>query len=253
MKKLLMTIILVATTIFLFTSCSKKDDLSACDEKRKEIEEKYGIILCITENEIDFDEFTKVKVIEDEEELKKALENLDEVLATIPSGFIEELKSYSQRTLNIVISESYSSGVKFVGNNQEFWTIDRRNINMDISKNIIYSVYKNMNRPNCDMDFLDDWEDYNPEGFSYGNIEEYSQYLFDGNNTYDTYFITKTMMENKYDDIENCFWCLWKDEMIMYNAMAAPKIHAKFEYLCSELDRVFETVDENAYWARYIK
>ena len=74
MKKLLMTIILVATTIFLFTSCSKKDDLSACDEKRKEIEEKYGIILCITENEIDLDEFTKVKVIEDEEELDRVYE-----------------------------------------------------------------------------------------------------------------------------------------------------------------------------------
>ena len=45
MKKLLMTIILVAATIFLFTGCNKKDDLSACDEKRKEIEEKYGITL----------------------------------------------------------------------------------------------------------------------------------------------------------------------------------------------------------------
>ena len=253
MKKLLMTIILVAATIFLFTGCSNKKEISICDEKRDQIEEKYGVDIFYKESETNHNVLDDVKVISDQDELKNALEELENVLSYIPIGFIDELKNYTKKTIKIVISESYISGVIFDNKDNEYWVIDKRNIKTCISKNMIYSAFWNINKLD-NMEFLSDWDKYNPKDFRYGNIEEYSQYLFDGNNTYDTYFITKTMMESKYDDIECLFSYLWEEEyMKRYNTMAAPKIHAKFEYLCSELDRVFETVDENAYWARYIK
>ena len=61
-------------------------------------------------------------------------------------------------------------------------------------------------------------------------------------------------MEDVVNEMQAMFSLMWDEKTSeLYNMTVLPKIDAKLQYLCSELDRVFETVDENAYWARYIK
>ena len=103
MKKLLMTIILVAATIFLFTGCSKKDDLSACDEKRKEIEEKYGITICYGDDKVEAKELKDVKMLSDETRINTSLDEIDTFFSKLPVGFLEEMEKYSNKKICIII------------------------------------------------------------------------------------------------------------------------------------------------------
>ena len=105
-----------------------------------------------------------------------------------------------------------------------------------------------------DLGFLKDWYKYNPSDFEYGNSNEYMEYLYGNGNEFESYFFMREMMENVEDDITTLFMLLWKEQAdVLQDTSVIPKMRAKIQYLCSEIDRVFETVDENAYWARYIK
>ena len=252
MKKLLMTIILLAATIFLFTGCSKKDDLSACDEKRNEIEEKYGITILYGDDTVSAEMISNVKLISDKEKIKVLLDQVGEYFSSIPDGFIKELTSYSKLPVNITLVDEKNIGVIF--DEEEYWVVNEYDIKSDIARNMIYSIYWNVNHAENSPGFLMELHKYNPLDFEYGNMEKCSKYVFNENNHDNTYFINEDMMNSFVDEIQVLFGLLCDENtMKAYNVNALPKIQAKFEYLCSELDRVFETVDENAYWARYIK
>ena len=93
MKKLLMTIILVAATIFLFTGCSKKNDLSACDEKKNEIEEKYGITICYGDDKLEGETVSELELCDDPNKIEDILDEIEEYFSKLPKGFVDELTS----------------------------------------------------------------------------------------------------------------------------------------------------------------
>ena len=255
MKKLLMTIILVAATIFLFTGCSNKNDISACDEKRKEIEEKYGITICYGDDNIDDEEISNIDLCDEEADINKIMEDIDDFFSKLPIGFVEELTSMNdddKTKLHVVISDGKYSGVSFAVKETEYWVINDSETIMTLAEDMMYSIIYHIRYSGGVVNFMPEWKSYNPEGFVYG--ENDSKYLYGNSDNKECYFLIEEATESVIYEMQILFSMLW-DEMSMsiFNMNEFPKVEAKLQYLCSELDRIFETVDENAYWARYIK
>lgn len=100
--------------------------------------------------------------------------------------------------------------------------------------------------------FLSDWNDYNPDGFTYGSSSKNKKYLCSSSNIENGYFLLDETMEDPITEVQLLFSMLWDDEcMEKYNAINLPRIVDKMKFLCSEISRIFETVDETAYWNRY--
>ena len=254
MKKLLMTIILVAATIFLFTGCSKKDDLSACDEKKNEIEEKYGITICYGDDKVEAKELKGAKMLSDETRIDTSLDEIDTFFSKLPDGFLDELEKYSGKSFLVVMLDQDLSGVIMDGLKEEHWVVDCSMVTSSLALAMMHSIYWHVEHADEDLGFLKDWNKYNPSDFEYGNPDKYKKYLFGNGNDYESYFAIEGEMESMIDDVRWLFKLLWDEEAILLkDTTLIPKIRAKMRYICSELDRVFETVDENAYWARYIK
>ena len=253
MKKLLMTIILVAATIFLFIGCSKKDDLSACDAKRNEIEEKYGITICYGDDKVEAKELKDAKMLSDETRINTSLDEIDTFFSRLPVGFLEEMEKYSNKKICIIILNEDLTGVALKNVEKQQWAVDSTMITSSLAIDMMYSIYWYTKNADEDLGFLKDWNKYNPSDFEYGNPDKYKKYLFGNGNDYESYFAIEGEMESMIDDVRWLFKLLWDEEAILLkDTTLIPKIRAKMRYICSELDRVFETVDENAYWARYI-
>ena len=257
MKKLLMTIILVAATIFLFTGCSKKDDLSACDEKRKEIEEKYGITICYGNDSIEDANISKLELCVDENKVDTILDEVDDYFSKLPEGFLEELTAMIENektNVCVVISVGNYMGVSFETKGTEYWVINENGVIAQLAENNMRSIIYHIRYSGGVVNFMPEWKTYNPEGFVYGENDENRKYLYGVAENDECYFIVEETLENVVDEMQALFSLMW-DEITykLYDMVELPKIDAKLKYLCSELDRVFETVDENAYWARYIK
>ena len=253
MKKLLTTVVMSVVAVFMLAGCTKKKDLSVCDEKRKGIEEKYGINILYGDDEVESEDISNIKLISDENKIMQLLEEIEEYFSNLPKDFISELMTYSELPINITIIDDKKLGVILYNVQEEYWIVNEENIKSDLARDMIYSIYWNVNHAENSPGFVLDWDKYNPLDFEYGDVEKNKKYMYGEADLYNTYFVTEKMMQSIYDDIEHLFSYLWQEEyMKMYNTTVAPKIQAKFEYLCSELDRVFETVDENTYWARYI-
>ena len=115
----------------------------------------------------------------------------------------------------------------------------------------MYSIKCNVETRKNTNNFLSDWNDYNPEGFEYGNLEKFKNNMPDNSNDdEDIYFVTEPSME-----LESSDWADMFSSMINYDMQViydrCPKVRAKAKYLCEEIERAFETVDETAYWNRY--
>ena len=254
MKKLLMTIILLAATIFLFTGCSKKNDLSACEEKRKEIEEKYGITICYGDDKVEAKELKGAKMLSEETRIETSLDEIDDFFSNLPDGFLDELEKYSGKSFLVVMLDQDLSGVIMEGVKEEHWVVDCSMVTSSLALAMMHSIYWHIEHATEDLGFLKDWDKYNPSDFEYGNSDKYKKYLYGNGNDYECYFLLENEMKSRIDDIRLGFMGLWMESSIsLQDETVVPKIRAKLQYLCSELDRIFETVDENAYWARYIK
>lgn len=100
--------------------------------------------------------------------------------------------------------------------------------------------------------FLSDWNDYNPDGFTYGSSSKNKKYLCSSSNIENGYFLLDETMEDPITEVQLLFSMLWDDEcMEKYNAINLPRIVDKMKFLCSEISRIFDTVDETAYWNRH--
>ena len=257
MKKLLMTIILLAATIFLFTGCSKKNNISACDEKRKEIEEKYGITICYGNDKLEGEAVSELELCDDPNKIEDILDEIEEYFSKLPKGFVDELTSMIEgRKTNIyvVISKEQYIGVSFKTEGTEYWIINEKEAISPLAENTMYSIVYRMVHSDEIVSFMPNWKEYNPKSFEYGERVDNKKYLYGVSSNNDCYFITEESMKDVVKEMLLLFAILWDDTtMQLYNIADLPKIDAKLKYLCSELDRVFETVDENAYWARYIK
>ena len=226
-KKLIL-FILSAAVIFSLTGCGK-----SYEEK---IEEKYGIEIENADND--------------------ALKIIDEYFAKLPKGFVAELKKYEgidDRKIFIKISDEHNENVNFYSDigKGDYWTIGNGEyIDFGLGCCTMYSIKCNVETRKNTNNFLSDWNDYNPEGFEYGNPEKFKNNMLGSNNDEDVYFVTEPSVE-----LESSDWVDMFSSMINYDMQGiydrCPKVRAKAKYLCEEIERVFETVDETAYWNRY--
>ena len=228
-KKIVLLTMLI-TTIFSLTGCGKSYE--------KKIEEKYGI-------EIETD---------DKDDLKK----VDTYFSKLPKGFIEELKKYDDydnRTIKIVLKKSYDeqTRVKYDISTGDCWYIDSsQDLEDQISYCVIQSVIFNMvNRKDRDGLLLK-WNDFNPEDYKYGDDDKYAEYFYGNTSKENAYFIDPKPLQSAGDDATTIFILLMKSDYDLDDLFKnSPKICDKAKYLCEEIERAFETVDETAYWNRY--
>ena len=254
MKKKLCILALVIAVMFLFVGCGKKNNLTQFDTKKHSIEKKHGITICYGNDKIESKELANAKILSDENKIEAVLEEIDLFFSNLPDGFLEELEGYSNKSICVIVVDEDLSGVSLVKEKKQQWAVDCTMVTSSLAIDMMYSIYWYIEKAENNMKFLADWNKYNPSDFKYGNPDKYKKYLYGNGNDYESYFLMEGNMNSKLDDLRLSFMCLWKEEAVyLQDTEAVPKIHAKFEYLCSELDRVFETVDENAYWARYIK
>ncbi len=223
-------IVILMVTIFLLTGCGKSYE--------KKIEEKYGI-------EIETD---------DKDDLKK----VDTYFSKLPKGFIEELKKYDDydnRTIKIVLKKSYDeqTRVKYDISTGDCWYIDSsQDLENQISYCVIQSVIFNMvNRKDRDGLLLK-WNDFNPEDYKYGDDDKYAEYFYGNTSKENAYFIDPKPLQSAGDDATTIFILLMKSDYDLDDLFKnSPKIRDKAKYLCEEIERAFETVDETAYWNRH--
>ena len=238
----------------LSCGCSKKNDLSACDEKRKDIEEKYGITICYGDDKVEAKELKDARMLSDENKIDESLQEIDTFFSRLPDGFIDELEKYSGKPFMVVMLDQDLSGVIMEGVKEEHWVVDCSMVTSSLALAMMHSMYWHIEHADEDLGFLKDWDKYNPSDFEYGNPDKYRHYLYGNANNYETYFLLEDEMESMLDDVRISFMRLCKESSsYLQETTIVPKVRAKLQYLCSELDRIFETVDENAYWARYIK
>ena len=69
------------------------------------------------------------------------------------------------------------------------------------------------------------------------------------NNYENAYFISDVTISHKLSDMGGYFAVMMRaGKNIESMFEQCPKIRAKAEYLCKEIERAFKTVDETAYW-----
>lgn len=254
-QNIFLRILLACLCILILTGCTKTVDLSNHDEKRKNIEDKYGITISYGNDKIEDKKIASYQLYSDTSELDRILDDIDQYFSKLPNGFLEELTSYNKDNktkVNIVITQKDYLGVSFELEGTEYWLIGDGDVKMDIASDMIYSVMVHIKKSNDKDGFLNEWNNYNPTEFRYGQGSKFKKYLFGTADSENCYFITEETMDNSIDEIEGLFSTLWDDECIEeYKKNNLPKIDAKLKYICDELKRVFETVDDDAYWGRY--
>ena len=205
--------------------------------EKKKIEEKYGIEIEGADND--------------------TLKIIDEYFSKLPKGFVEELKKYEgidNRKIFIKISDEHNENVDFYSDigKGDYWTIGNgQYMDMGLGCCTMYSIKCNVETRKNTNNFLSDWNDYNPEGFEYGNLEKFKNNMPDNSNDdEDIYFVTEPSMEQESSDWADMFSSMINYDMqVIYDRCS--KVRAKAKYLCEEIERAFETVDETAYWNRY--
>ena len=71
----------------------------------------------------------------------------------------------------------------------------------------MYSIKCNVETRKNTNNFLSDWNDYNPEGFEYGNLEKFKNNMPDNSNDdEDIYFVTEPSMEQESSDWADMFF-----------------------------------------------
>ena len=254
MRKKLLFLAFAVITAYMLVGCGKKREFAECDKMRKSIEEKYGITILYGDDKVEAKELKGAKMLSDETRIDTSLDEIDTFFSKLPDGFLDELEKYSGKSFLVVMLDQDLSGVIMDGVKEEHWVVDCSMVTSSLALAMMHSIYWHVEHADEDLGFLKDWYRYNPSDFEYGNPDKYKKYLFGNGNDYESYFAIEGEMESMIDDVRWLFKLLWDEEAILLkDTTLIPKIRAKMRYICSELDRVFETVDENAYWARYIK
>ena len=132
----------------------------------------------------------------------------------------------------------------------DYWTIGASDdMDMGLGYCTMYSIWYNVTRKKDTDGILEDWDSYNPVGFQYGDSDTYSKYAFSENNYENAYFISDVTISHKLSDMGGYFAVMMRaGKNIESMFEQCPKIRAKAEYLCKEIERAFKTVDETAYW-----
>lgn len=251
------------------------EELQPLLARRKEIEDKHGIVISIGKECSSMNGGYAVCALEDYETVKQSLDILDEELSKYPDNFLEQIKYNGYDTIHFYIASTligmgygldYAGGFQNEVGNEMLITIDctvpddaRTTVHHELSHII--------------DDFIDakagfdenEWKSFNVVTEAYADLYTYDYGLFG----YDG--MEKYIFDFSYDDnSESCFVdCysmtfptedrarIWESVMMMEEASVdfeqSPILTEKLNYYAQCVRQVFDTTGwENVIWERYL-
>lgn len=250
-------ILIISIAVLCITGCANNVKLNDCDQKRRDIEKKYGITIYYGNDEIKEKKNVDFKMCSDVKKIDTILDGIDDFFSKLPEGFVEEFTSYDSGNANricIVIANTDYLSVSFDTEGAECWVINEEDTSMDLANDLMHSVLYHVTNTEDRNGFFDYWAFFNPRDFEYGNGKAYEKYLYGNCSNEECYFLIEETMESFYVETEILFSLLWNEEYIeVFQKSDLPKIEQKIKYICLEMKRMFEMVDENSYWNRQMK
>ena len=231
------------------------------------LEEKYNIIVNtgssadITEDSMD------IEMLNDEENINKALVCLEEILDRLPEGFLDEvMKGYgSDRYLEINITgkmlrltdnrevvglttyETYKDVIRLDGNATSW-----NEYKATVAHELFHVIDFEMDQFDEGIKDIRNWKATNPAGYGYsytnGQLEQYTIY---GDEIEEVYFVSEYSKEDVYEDRAEVFSYLISvdenDELPL--AYESEHVQEKVVLLIEEMKDHFESADDaDAYW-----
>ena len=231
------------------------------------LEEKYNIIVNtgssadITEDNMD------IEMLNDEENINKALACLEEILDRLPEGFLDEvMKGYgSDRYLEINITgkmlrltdnrevvglttyETYKDVIRLDGNATSW-----NEYKATVAHELFHVIDFEMDQFDEGIKDIRNWKATNPAGYGYsytnGQLEQYTIY---GDEIEEVYFVSEYSKEDVYEDRAEVFSYLISvdenDELPL--AYESEHVQEKVVLLIEEMKDHFELADDaDAYW-----
>ena len=231
------------------------------------LEEKYNIIVNtgssadITEDNMD------IEMLNDEENINKALACLEEILDRLPEGFLDEvMKGYgSDRYLEINITgkmlrltdnrevvglttyETYKDVIRLDGNATSW-----NEYKATVAHELFHVIDFEMDQFDEGIKDIRNWKATNPAGYGYsytnGQLEQYTIY---GDEIEEVYFVSEYSKEDVYEDRAEVFSYLISvdenDELPL--AYESEHVQEKVVLLIEEMKDHFESADDaDAYW-----
>ena len=231
------------------------------------LEEKYNIIVNtgssadITEDSMD------IEMLNDEENINKALACLEEILDRLPEGFLDEvMKGYgSDRYLEINITgkmlrltdnrevvglttyETYKDVIRLDGNATSW-----NEYKATVAHELFHVIDFEMDQFDEGIKDIRNWKATNPAGYGYsytnGQLEQYTIY---GDEIEEVYFVSEYSKEDVYEDRAEVFSYLISvdenDELPL--AYESEHVQEKVVLLIEEMKDHFESADDaDAYW-----
>lgn len=170
-KKLIISTIIMAF-ILIITGCSKSKETDYCLDKKEKIEAKYGITICYGKDKIKEKSVSSYKLLDNERKVDAILDEIDDYFSKLPEGFIEEVTTFDSddaTEIVILILKKDSVGVSFNDREHEYWLVNESDTDMDLAGDMMYSMMFHAKYSPKRDGFLSDWNDYNPDGFTYGS------------------------------------------------------------------------------------
>ncbi|MCR5324295.1 MAG: hypothetical protein K6E85_13640 [Lachnospiraceae bacterium] len=235
------------------------------EDKRRELEEKYGFYIYIgTEvfaNDFDYD----LKIYKDYEDVYKQMDVIDEVLGIYPEGFFEQFKYGGIKTLSIYLcggfekrddgSNTISDAIALacVFGYERALALDL-NWSYCLKRTIVHEIshwidgrIDSVGKLGGYADYEDDWLKLNPEDFTY----KYSyvsgrtiwKYIYDEYGSNDnTYFIDSYSQTYPTEDRARLFeYLMFADESESSDYLAVPNLQDKLKFYFEAIRKCYDT------------
>ena len=231
------------------------------------LEEKYNIIVNtgssadITEDNMD------IEMLNDEENINKALVCLEEILDRLPEDFLDEvMKGYgndryleinitgkmlrltdNREVLGLTTYETYKDVIRLDGNATSW-----NEYKATVAHELFHVIDFEMDQFDEGIKDIRNWKATNPAGYGYsytnGQLEQYTIY---GDEIEEVYFVSEYSKEDVYEDRAEVFSYLISvdenDELPL--AYESEHVQEKVVLLIEEMKDHFESADDaDAYW-----
>ena len=231
------------------------------------LEEEYNIIVNtgssadITEDNMD------IEMLNDEENINKALVCLEEILDRLPEDFLDEvMKGYgndryleinitgkmlrltdNREVLGLTTYETYKDVIRLDGNATSW-----NEYKATVAHELFHVIDFEMDQFDEGIKDIRNWKATNPAGYGYsytnGHLEQYTIY---GDEIEEVYFVSEYSKEDVYEDRAEVFSYLISvdenDELPL--AYESEHVQEKVVLLIEEMKEHFESADDaDAYW-----
>ena len=246
----------------------------AVEQKRRELEEKYGFYFYIgTEvfaNDFDYD----LTIYKDYDNVLQQMEVIDEVLSIYPEGFFEQFKYAGIKTLSIYLCGGFTKRAGESNTIEDAIALAcvfgyERALALDLNwsyclkRTIVHEISHWIDgRINSGgslggyADFEEDWLKYNPDDYTY----KYSyvsgrtiwKYIYDSTGTNEnTYFIDSYSQTYPTEDRARLFeYLMYNDDEEYSDYLAVPNLQNKLKFFFEAIRKGFDcsTWPEKTVW-----